>query len=87
MWLAKLISKRDMNMEANNNLGRPPEAGALSNAEHQMLWRNRQKNEIAALRVIVSAVMATDPEIRELFVEKGYGSVIERAESANNNLT
>lgn len=76
-----------MNMEANNNLGRPSEAGALSNAEHQMLWRNRQKNEIAALRVIVSAVMATDPEIRELFVEKGYGAVIERAESANNSLT
>lgn len=76
-----------MNMEANKQAGRPSEAGALSNAEHQMLWRNRQKNEIVALRVIVSAVMATSPEIRELFVEKGYGAVIERAENANNNLT
>ena len=62
--------------------GRPFEPGALTNAEHQMPYRQRQKDELAALRTIVAAVMQVDPEAREFFVERGYSEVIKRAEEA-----
>lgn len=69
------------NVMAKKPVGRPVEPGSLTNAEHQLLWRNRQKEELRQLRFIVAHV-AKISEIREIFVEKGFGETIETAEKA-----
>ncbi len=61
--------------------GRPPEHGSLSNAEHQMLWRRRQKDEVVHLRRIVASITSTMPEVRQTLIAAGHGEVIDRAEA------
>jgi hypothetical protein len=69
--------------------GRPPEPGSLTNAEHQMLHRARQKDEVVALRQVIAVVCETYPAVRQALLEAGFKEVIERAEAAveRNSLT